>query len=136
MQPSLVNIYKELEADLNIPHPNSGDLTRWAENGVLLLNTSLTVYEHEANSHINWGWQKFTKAVLQAATKLPQPIVFMLWGASAQNLLMDLVSTPMKYESNKVITESTIKKAYILSSHPSPLSANRQCKGAPPFKGS
>ena len=87
LQPSLVNIFKELKDDLNIPQPSSGDLTKWAENGVLLLNTSLTVYEHQANSCVGWGWNKFTKAILQAATRLPQPIVFMLWGANAQELL-------------------------------------------------
>lgn len=92
LQPSLVNIFKELEEDVGIKKPEDGDLTKWAENGVLLLNTSLTVYEHQANSCAKWGWDKFTKSVLQAATKLPQPVVFLLWGANAQDLLNDLIS--------------------------------------------
>lgn len=111
-------------------------MTKWAENGVLLLNTSLTVYEHQANSHVNWGWQNFTKAVLQSATKLPQPIVFLLWGANAQNLLKDLISCAATYHENGIVTEKLIKKAYILSSHPSPFSCGRPCKGNPSFKGS
>lgn len=78
LQPSLVNIFNELESDIGIKRPKSGDLTKWAEQGVLLLNTSLTVYEHQANSHANWGWDKFVKGVLQAAHKLPQPIVYVL----------------------------------------------------------
>lgn len=83
IQPSLRNIFTELNSDLGIQIPQTGDLTPWAERGVLLLNTSLTVYEHKANSCVNWGWDKFTTEVLKAATKLPQPIVFMLWGANA-----------------------------------------------------
>lgn len=114
LQPSLVNIFKELEEDVGIKRPESGDLTKWAENGVLLLNTSLTVYEHQANSCVRWGWDRFTKSVLQTATKLPQPVVFLLWGSNAQDLL----------------------KAYVLSSHPSPFSATRPCRGTPAFRGS
>lgn len=136
LQPSLNNIFQELNNDLGIEKPNSGDLTQWAENGVLLLNSSLTVYEHQANSHAGWGWQKFTKAVLQAATKLPQPIVFLLWGSSAQDLLKDLISSPAVYEDGYIVRENLIKKAFVLSSHPSPLSASRSCKGTPAFKGS
>lgn len=137
LQPSLVNIFKELESDCGIPRPQSGDLTKWAENGVLLLNTSLTMYKHQANSCANWGWDKFTKAVLQAATKLPQPIVFMLWGASAQDLAKDLYSSPVIYDGGQHIQrENLIKKAYILSSHPSPFSARKPCRGNPAFIGS
>lgn len=137
MQPSLVNIFKELEEDCGIPKPASGDLTKWAENGVLLLNTSLTVYEHQANSCVGWGWNKFTKAVLQAATKLPQPIVFLLWGGNAQDLLKDLISCAAVYEDGgHIVKEGLIKKAYVLSSHPSPFSATKPCRGTPAFRGS
>lgn len=136
LQPSLNNIFKELESDLGITKPATGDLTSWAEQGVLLLNTSLTVYEGKANSHVTWGWQKFTTSVLQAATKLPQPIVFLLWGSNAQELLPKLISCAAVYEDNHIVRENLIKKAYVLSSHPSPLSAYRPCKGSPAFTGS
>lgn len=137
LQPSLVNIFNELTADVGVPKPPTGDLTRWAEQGVLLLNTTLTVYEHQANSHAGWGWNKFTKAILQAATKLPQPVVFLLWGGSAQELLPSLLSCAAVYEDNgHIVKENLIKKAYVLSSHPSPFSASRGCKGTPAFKGS
>lgn len=129
LQPSLVNIFKELEEDVGIKRPESGDLTRWAENGVLLLNTSLTVYEHQANSCVRWGWDK---SVLQAATQLPQPVVFLLWGSNAQDLLKDLISCAAIY----IVRENLIKKAYVLSSHPSPFSATRPCRGTPAFRGS
>lgn len=137
LQPSLVNIFKELEEDVGIKKPEDGDLTKWAENGVLLLNTSLTVYEYQANSCAKWGWDKFTKSVLQAATKLPQPVVFLLWGANAQDLLNDLISCVAVYEDGKhIVKENLIKKAYVLSSHPSPFSATRPCRGTPAFRGS
>lgn len=92
----MVNIFKELEEDVGVKRPESGDLTKRAENGVLLLNTSLTVYEHQANSCVRWD--RFTKSVLQAATKLPQPVVFLLWGSNAQDLLKDLISCAAIYE--------------------------------------
>lgn len=137
LQPSLINIFKELEEDVGIKKPEDGDLTKWAENGVLLFNTSLTVYEHQANSCAKWGWDKFTKSVLQAATKLPQPVVFLLWGANAQDLLNDLISCAAVYEDGKhIVKENLIKKAYVLSSHPSPFSATRPCRGTPAFRGS
>lgn len=137
LQPSLKNVFNELCEDIGCNYPANGDLTPWAEKGVLLLNTSLTVYEHQPNSHVNWGWKNFTKAVLQAATKLPQPIVFMLWGANAQDLLKDLISCAAVYEGEgKIVKENLIHKAYILSSHPSPFSVGKTCRGAPPFKGS
>ena len=84
LPPSLRNIYKELEADLGVPAPASGDLTAWAEQGVLLLNTVLTVAAGRANSHKNFGWQRFTDAVIAAVSRLPQPVAFVLWGAPAQ----------------------------------------------------
>lgn len=137
LQPSLINIFKELESDLQIPKPYSGDLTRWAENGILLLNTSLTVYEHEANSHANWGWDKFTKGVLRAATHLPQPIVFMLWGGYAHGMLNSLIQKAAVHDdSGFIVQEKLVRKAYLLSSHPSPFSANKKCKNHPAFRGS
>ena len=84
LPPSLRNIYKELEADLGVPAPASGDLTAWAEQGVLLLNTVLTVAAGRANSHKNFGWQRFTDAVIANLSRLPQPVAFVLWGAPAQ----------------------------------------------------
>lgn len=137
LQPSLKNVFNELCEDIKCPYPKNGDLTAWAERGVLLLNTSLTVYEHQPNSHVNWGWRNFTKAVLQSATKLPQPVVFMLWGANAQDLLKDLISCAAVYEEGgQIVRENLIHKAYLLSSHPSPFSAGKLCRKAPSFKGS
>lgn len=136
-QPSLNNIFTELVNDIGCGRPTTGDLTPWAEKGVLLLNTALTVYEHQANSHVGWGWNKFTKAVLQAAHSLPQPIVFVLWGANAQDLLNDLITCAAVYHDNShIVTENLVKKAFVLSSHPSPFSASRTCRGTPAFKGS
>lgn len=100
-------------------------------------HTSLTVYEHQANSCVRWGWDRFTKSVLQIATKLPQPIVFLLWGSNAQDLLKDLISCAAVYEDGgHIVKENLIKKAYVLSSHPSPFSATRPCRGTPAFRGS
>ena len=81
--PSLRNIFKELSDDLGIDTAH-GDLTAWARQGVLLLNTVLTVEKGKANSHAAWGWQKFTDAIIAATNALPQPIAFVLWGAQAQ----------------------------------------------------
>lgn len=138
LQPSLVNIFNELETDIGIKKPKTGDLTKWAEQGVLLLNSCLTVYEHQANSHANWGWDKFVKGVLQAAHNLSQPIVYVLWGASAQDLMKNLITCAAIYPDNDkhIVMEKLLKKAYVLSSHPSPFSASRGCKGTPAFKGS
>ena len=82
--PSLVNIYKELQDDLGCTIPNHGCLTKWAEQGVLMLNTVLTVRAHEANSHRGIGWEEFTDAAIQAVNAQDRPIVFILWGAPAQ----------------------------------------------------
>ena len=84
LPPSLRNIYKELESDLGRPVPETGDLRPWAEQGVLLLNTVLTVAAGRANSHKSFGWQALTAEILAAAARLPQPIAFVLWGAPAQ----------------------------------------------------
>lgn len=137
MQPSLKNIFTELCADIGCGRPTTGDLTSWAERGVLLLNTALTVYEHQANSHANWGWQAFTSAVLKAAVQLPQPIVFMLWGGNAHRLKDSLIVKAAVYsENNQVIRQRSIKKAIIQSSHPSPFSVGKPSGGTPAFKGS
>ena len=84
LPPSLRNIFTELHTDLGLPQPFGGDLTPWAERGVLLLNTVLTVGRGAANSHAAWGWQRFTDAVLAAMAALPQPVAFVLWGSQAQ----------------------------------------------------
>lgn len=121
IQPSLANIFKELNDDLGIPIPPDGDLTPWAKRGVLLLNTSLTVYEHMPNSHADWGWDRFTLAVCKAVMALPQPVVFLLWGAKAQRFVAGL-DFP-----------GSANKFCISTSHPSPFSAY---SGATPFMGS
>lgn len=137
MQPSLRNIFAELDADLVCGRPTTGDLTPWAERGVLLLNSALTVYEHQANSHANWGWQAFTSAVLQATVQLQQPIVYILWGGNAQSLKKVLIVKAATYsKDNKVIMQRLIKKAIIQTSHPSPLSYTKPSGGTPAFRGS
>ena len=108
--PSLKNIYKEIATDLNIPAPKTGDLTRWAEQGVMLLNTVLTVEEGKAASHRNRGWEQFTDAVIRILAEQKRPLVFLLWGAFAQGkAAMVPAKSPHK-----------IFKA----PHPSPLSAH------------
>lgn len=108
--PSLVNIFKEIETDLNLPYPKSGNLERWAKQGVLLLNATLTVRAHQAGSHQNKGWEKFTDAVIKTISNQKQGIVFMLWGGFAKR-------------KSKLIDAS--KHHILTSGHPSPLSANR-----------
>lgn len=108
--PSLVNIYKELQTDCGCRIPNNGYLVKWAEQGVLLLNTVLTVRAHQANSHKGQGWEKFTDAIIQAVNKQDRPIVYLLWGRPAQSK-MPMLTNP----KHKVLT----------APHPSPLSASR-----------
>ena len=108
--PSLVNIYKELQDDLGCFIPDHGHLTKWASQGVLLLNTVLTVRAHEANSHRGIGWETFTDAVISALDKEDRPIVFLLWGAPAQK------KKQMLHNPKHLILEAP---------HPSPLSAYR-----------
>ena len=110
MPPSLRNIFKEIEDDLGKPMPTSGDLTRWAEQGVLLLNATLTVRAHEANSHQKLGWDFFTDAAIKALSRHRQGLVYMLWGgyARSKRYLVD--------QQHNLVLESV---------HPSPLSANR-----------
>ena len=120
LPPSLVNIYKELYADLGIPPARSGNLSRWAEQGVLLLNTVLTVESGRANSHAALGWQLFTDAVFRAAASLPRPVVFVLWGAPAQ-------------KKEPLISSGAGQRLVLKAPHPSPLSAYRGFFGSKPF---
>lgn len=108
--PSLVNIFKELNADLNIDVPKDGCLEEWAANGVLLLNTVLTVRRGQANSHKGRGWEQFTDRVITVLNERQEPMVFILWGAHAQ------AKAPMITNPNHLI---------IKSAHPSPLSAHK-----------
>ncbi|NND61969.1 MAG: uracil-DNA glycosylase [Flavobacteriaceae bacterium] len=108
--PSLGNIFSEIKSDLNIEIPESGNLERWADQGVLLLNATLSVRAHTAGSHQNKGWEKFTDAVIQNLSEEREGIVFLLWGGYA------------KKKGNKINTQ---KHLVLTSGHPSPLSANR-----------
>lgn len=108
--PSLKNIYKELQDDLGCRIPNNGYLKKWADQGVLLLNTVLTVQAHQANSHQGRGWEKFTDAVIQAVNAQERPIVYLLWGKPAQSKI------PMLTNPKHLILKAP---------HPSPLSAHR-----------
>ena len=110
LPPSLVNIYKELNADLGLYIPNNGYLKKWADQGVMLLNSVLSVRAHDANSHANRGWEEFTDATIRALNEKNQPVVFMLWGKSAQK--------KMKMITNK-------NHMVLCAAHPSPLSAYR-----------
>ncbi|XTB52239.1 uracil-DNA glycosylase [Fusobacterium nucleatum] len=108
--PSLVNIFKEIEEDLKLPYPESGNLSRWAEQGVLLLNATLTVRANTAGSHQGQGWETFTDAVIKSISDNCQHIVFLLWGGFAKK---------------KMALIDTQKHCVLSSGHPSPLSANR-----------
>lgn len=116
--PSLVNIYQELKADLGCPIPNNGYLKKWADQGVMLLNTVLTVQAHQANSHKGMGWERFTDAAINILNEQDHPIVFILWGRPAQN------KKPMLTNPKHLILEAP---------HPSPLSAYRGFFGSKPF---
>lgn len=120
LPPSLVNIYKEREADVDVPVCQSGDLTSWAKQGVLLLNTVLTVERGKANSHKDFGWQAFTDDVVSSIAKLPQPVAFVLWGTQAQ-------------KKAAVAAASAYPRLVIQSPHPSPLSSYRGFFGSKPF---
>jgi uracil-DNA glycosylase len=115
LPPSLKNIYKEIESDLGIKMSNSGNLIKWAEQGVLLLNNVLTVRAHEAGSHRGMGWETFTDRVIELLAEREDPMVFVLWGAQAgakQGLIQ-------KAQGGK------IRHLIIKAPHPSPLSAYR-----------
>ena len=116
--PSLVNIYQELHDDLGCPIPNHGCLTHWAEQGVLLLNTVLTVRAHQAFSHQGIGWEAFTDAAIRALDQEDRPMVFILWGRPAA--------------AKKALIHNP-KRLIIESPHPSPLSAYRGFFGSKPF---
>jgi uracil-DNA glycosylase len=115
--PSLVNIYKELEADIGIPVPSHGDLSKWAEQGVLLINAVLTVRAHCAGSHRRRGWENFTDEVIRVIDTQARNIVFVLWGRDAQS-------------KEKLIGGDHL---IIKSAHPSPLSAYNGFLGSRPF---
>ena len=116
--PSLLNIFKELNSDLNIPISKTGNLQSWANQGVLLLNTILTVEKDNANSHKDFGWEIFTKKVIEVISLKLENIVFILWGKQA-NYINDIIDS---------------SKHHIISSvHPSPLSAHRGFFGSKPF---
>ncbi len=127
LPPSLRNIYKELAADLGCPMPATGDLTPWAEQGVLLLNTTLTVRAHAANSHAKLGWQRLTGHIVRRCLELPQPIVFLTWGKHAINMVE---------AARAEVCEATDSKFFLASTHPSPLSARRAGADLPAFMGS
>jgi uracil-DNA glycosylase len=119
--PSLRNIFKELQQTLGVPVPVGGSLVRWAKQGVLLLNTCLTVEASQAGSHARWGWEELTDALIEAVAQSDNALVFMLWGAQAQN--------------KKILLEGLAcaeKHLVLQANHPSPLSASR---GPEPFLG-
>ena len=118
LPPSLQNIYKELHEDLGCEIPNNGYLKKWAEQGVLLLNTVLTVRAHESNSHKGKGWENFTDAIIRAVNEQDRPIVYMLWGSHAQQKI------PMLNNPKHLILKAP---------HPSPLSAHRGFFGCKHF---
>ncbi len=118
LPPSLRNIYKELEADMGIPFSTDGCLTAWAKQGILMINTSLSVRAHQAASHSKRGWETFTDAVISKVNEKTEPVIFVLWGnhAAAKEKLID-----------------NSKHHIIKSAHPSPLSARRGFFGSRPF---
>ena len=116
--PSLENIFTELESDIGAPPPGHGSLTHWAEQGVLLLNATLTVRAHQAASHQKKGWETFTDEVIKSVNDKPETVVFILWGASARR--------------KKQLVDQT-RHVVVESAHPSPLSAHRGFFGSKPF---
>ncbi|TFE04204.1 uracil-DNA glycosylase [Jeotgalibacillus salarius] len=116
--PSLQNIFKELKEDVQVNSPKSGDLTKWADEGVLLLNTVLTVKEGQAHSHRGKGWERITDEAIRLLGEREEPIVFILWGKPAQS-------------KSRLISED--KHLIIASPHPSPLAAHRGFFGSRPF---
>lgn len=165
LPPSLRNIYKEMASDLGCSIPVSGDLSAWAQQGVLLLNTTLTVREHEANSHSKLGWQVVTTAIVEACMRLPQPVVFLAWGRPAIKVIESAKSraakgafeggacagaadsgaddhassgtAPAVADSSGSLAGGALSCKFILkSTHPSPLSASRAAGDLPAFLGS
>ncbi|MCI8526627.1 MAG: uracil-DNA glycosylase [Oscillospiraceae bacterium] len=120
LPPSLRNLFQELADDLHCPPPADGDLSGWAAQGVLLLNTVLSVSAGQANSHKDFGWQTFTDAVVEAIRALPQPIAFVLWGAQAQ-------------KKAAAAAGASGPRLILRAPHPSPLSVYRGFFGSRPF---
>ena len=118
LPPSLQNIFKELHEDMHCPIPGNGDLSPWAEQGVLLLNTVLTVRAHEAFSHRGIGWEEFTDATIKAIEEKEEAVVYILWGSPAQS-------------KRKMIRQK--RRLILTAPHPSPLSAYRGFFGSKPF---
>jgi uracil-DNA glycosylase len=118
LPPSLVNIYKELQSDLGVKPVNHGYLKKWADQGVLLLNSVLTVRDGQAYSHQGKGWEQLTDKAIAALSQRTQPVVFILWGRAAQN---------------KISLIDTKRNIVLQSAHPSPLSAHRGFFGSRPF---
>ena len=118
LPPSLKNIYKELQEDIGGDLPTEGDLSHWAKQGVLLLNTILTVEEGNANSHKGMGWERLTNHLIESLNELPHPVIFILWGKPAQ-------------DKEKLITNPN--HVLLKAPHPSPLSAYRGFFGSKPF---
>jgi uracil-DNA glycosylase len=116
--PSLVNIFKEIESDLGVPVPQTGNLTRWADQGVLLLNATLTVVAHQAASHQNRGWEEFTDAAIRKLAQQREHVVFLLWGSYAQKKSLFIDPT---------------KHLVLKAPHPSPLSSYRGFFGCKHF---
>lgn len=116
--PSLMNIYKEMKTDLGIDPPKHGHLSSWAEQGVLLLNSVLTVEAHKAASHQGKGWERFTDEIIRLVNDQPHPVVFILWGSYAQK---------------KAAFVDQSKHLVLKSVHPSPLSAHNGFLGSKPF---
>lgn len=165
LPPSLRNIYKEMASDLGCSIPVSGDLSAWAQQGVLLLNTTLTVREHEANSHSKLGWQVVTTAIVEACMRLPQSVVFLAWGRPAIKVIESAKSrvakdafeggacagaagsgaddhassgtAPAVADASGSFAGGALSCKFILkSTHPSPLSASRAAGDLPAFLGS
>lgn len=163
LPPSLRNIYKEMISDLGCNMPVSGDLSAWAQQGVLLLNTTLTVREHAANSHSKLGWQVVTTAIVEACMRLPQPVVFLAWGRPAIKLIESAKARvskdaleggagvagsgsddPASSGTALAVADATGSssgdalacKFILKSTHPSPLSASRAAGDLPAFLGS
>lgn len=116
--PSLINIFKELKNDLGCYIPNNGCLKPWTKQGVLLLNTVLTVRAHQANSHRNMGWEQFTDRIIQLLNEREKPVAFILWGAPARKK-KKMITNPIHF--------------IVESAHPSPLSAHNGFFGSRPF---
>ena len=146
LPPSLRNIYRELESDLGCPPPPDGDLTFWADQGVLLLNTVLTVRAGAPNSHREFGWQALTGAVIASVSRLPQPVVFVLWGAPARRAFEQATGKALPLEGGRPAGpaeggpdacpgsgDAPGPRLVLTAPHPSPLSAYRGFFGSRPF---